>query len=800
MKPYISSLSECMRSLLIGLVHSFLILPVLFLFLRINALSGFESIVLFFAITQLTAAFFKKWWTYFIVQIFVILVFLYRSFPSLTIEVSLTKWFFNLWQLGQQEWNQVITGNTSSVPLFLAILALFVLATLLTFTTIRQKFAYPSFLVAFGYLMILHTFTSYAILSQAVTVIGFGMLLIGLTKLNQIQSNWYFFKLSTLTSLLTGALVGLAYWGVDWFMPSQEWFEMSTIGYQNRLESRGFFDWVDAQSPGSRYRETGIGTNDEQLGGPLRKDYTRLFQAYTPEPNYWKVLHRWNYTGEGWGSSPAGLSEEVYSPYERRDYATSTLAAADVSEGGVLTTASVDWQAPIEYIAYPYGWTTIEIDADPIDYSMSYNYSTEYNDVQDNEGILEGYNVDYDSSFPDRLDEAQLREDDGWRMSFWEEMSSQPLDDTLIESGDQSLAEWMSLAAPEGVQLPLDFPQRVRELAQELTEGMNSEYEMVRAIESYLKSEGGYRYSLRDTAQTPSGEDYVEHFLFETKVGYCDNFSSAMVTMLRSIGIPARWVKGFTPGSSQTNADGEQYYQITNSNAHSWPEVYFPSTGWVPFEPSPSFANPITRTENDVSPEDDRFSFDDQAVTLEDLEADTDTAVDENTEEEALSEEVGEESIEDPAAEEEGETEEVKSPDRSPLSTVAFMLMIFSLILFVFSTLYFSLHLRLMTWLLKKAIQDNKISLEKACHWTLRLFDQKQKRSKTQTVYDYITVFQTLTKEDTEVLSEFAALTDHTFYSKTTSVSSISTPQKEIFISTLDVLARSLKRKNGVNK
>ncbi|MEC6748841.1 transglutaminase-like domain-containing protein [Marinilactibacillus sp. XAAS-LB27] len=794
MKTYFNSLSEGMRSLLIGLVHSFLLLPVLFLFLRINELSGFESIVLFFAITQLTAAFFKKWWLYFVVQISVIFVFLYRSFPSLTVEASLTKWLFNLWQLGQQEWNQVISGSTSSVPLFLAILVLFVLATLLTFTTIHQKFAYPSFLIAFGYLMILHTFTSYAILSQAVTVIGFGVLLIGLTKLNQSQSNWYFFKLSTLTSLLTGALVGLAYWGVDWFMPSQEWVEMSTIGYQNRLESRGFFDWIDAQSPGSRYRQTGIGTNDEQLGGPLKKDYTRLFQAYLPEPSYWKVLHRWNYTGEGWSSSNTSQSEQAFSPYDRVP-SFSSFGNDDGYYGETLETATINWQTPTNYIAQPYGWSTLRVEADYTQYSLTHGYYSDYFALESQNDAVEGYSIDYYTDYPDRSSEETLRGDDGWRTDFLESYL-QYSEDTQIED-IMTVNEWMTNSFEiEELQLPTEFPQRVKDLAQELTEGMDSEYEMVRAIESYLKSEGGYRYSLRDTAQTPPGEDYVDHFLFDTGVGYCDNFSTAMVTMLRAVGIPARWVKGFTPGSSQTDTNGENYYQITNANAHSWPEVYFPSVGWVPFEPSPSFANPVTRTEDDVSPEDDRFSFDDQAVTLEDLETETDTTVDETTEEETLSEEVGEESIEDPVAEEASETEEAQSPDRSPFSIALFMLTISSLILFVFGTLYFSLHLRLVTWLLKKAILGDKISLEKACHWTLRLFDQKQKRLKSQTVPDYMNTFQPLTEEDTKTLSEFAALTDHTFYSKTNSDASISPLQKETLISTLDILARSLKRKH----
>ena len=66
-----------------------------------------------------------------------------------------------------------------------------------------------------------------------------------------------------------------------------------------------------------------------------------------------------------------------------------------------------------------------------------------------------------------------------------------------------------------------------------------------------------------------------------------------MVVLLRTLGIPARWTKGFTDGiRTGTDEQGNEEYSILNSHAHSWPEVYFPGFGWLPFEPTPSFANP----------------------------------------------------------------------------------------------------------------------------------------------------------------------------------------------------------------
>jgi hypothetical protein len=91
-------------------------------------------------------------------------------------------------------------------------------------------------------------------------------------------------------------------------------------------------------------------------------------------------------------------------------------------------------------------------------------------------------------------------------------------------------------------------------------------------------------------------DDYVDQFLFDTKKGYCDNFSSSMAVMLRTLGIPTRWVKGFTGGDFlqyNDEASGEQVYKVTNNNAHSWVEVFFPNQGWVPFEPTKGFTNEI---------------------------------------------------------------------------------------------------------------------------------------------------------------------------------------------------------------
>jgi hypothetical protein len=130
------------------------------------------------------------------------------------------------------------------------------------------------------------------------------------------------------------------------------------------------------------------------------------------------------------------------------------------------------------------------------------------------------------------------------------------------------------------LQLPGDLPSRVSALARRITRDATNDYDKVKAIERYLKR--NYRYSL-DSPVPPAGQDAVDHFLFDTDVGFCEQFASATAVMLRSLGIPARVVVGYTPGSRNPFTG---YYEVKASDAHSWIEVWFPTVGWYEFDPT----------------------------------------------------------------------------------------------------------------------------------------------------------------------------------------------------------------------
>ena len=126
---------------------------------------------------------------------------------------------------------------------------------------------------------------------------------------------------------------------------------------------------------------------------------------------------------------------------------------------------------------------------------------------------------------------------------------------------------------------------QIRALAQSIVDqaGAVTPYDQASAIEAYLRD--NFTYTL--TARTPAGRDPIDYFLFGSKQGYCEFFASAMGDMLRSLGIPTRLVNGFGPGQFD---QASQSYVVRGEDAHTWVESYFPTYGWIPFEPTPSSA------------------------------------------------------------------------------------------------------------------------------------------------------------------------------------------------------------------
>jgi len=134
------------------------------------------------------------------------------------------------------------------------------------------------------------------------------------------------------------------------------------------------------------------------------------------------------------------------------------------------------------------------------------------------------------------------------------------------------------------LQLP-PIPARVRALAVDLTSDVPSPYLKAEAIRRYLAS--GFAYTLQ-APPLPARADAVDEFLFVTRQGSCEIFASAMAVLLRAAGVPARLVTGYTTGTYNLFTG---YYEVRNSDAHAWVEIFQPGVGWIEFEPTPGFAS-----------------------------------------------------------------------------------------------------------------------------------------------------------------------------------------------------------------
>jgi transglutaminase-like putative cysteine protease len=119
-------------------------------------------------------------------------------------------------------------------------------------------------------------------------------------------------------------------------------------------------------------------------------------------------------------------------------------------------------------------------------------------------------------------------------------------------------------------------------LAHRLAAGSASPYAFAQKVKSYLDS-GRFRYD----QDTPRSRYPLLRFLFDTHAGYCQQFSGTMALLLRMGGVPARVAAGFTSGGFDP---GARTWTVSDIDAHAWVEVWFPSYGWVKFDPTPTSA------------------------------------------------------------------------------------------------------------------------------------------------------------------------------------------------------------------
>ncbi|MCZ0070744.1 transglutaminase domain-containing protein [Bacillus sonorensis] len=445
-------------------------------------------------------------------------------------------------------------------PLFRTLLffvLLWLLVYLLHYWVIYQRRIFFFFIMTIVYITVIDTFTPFDASYAIVRIAILGFLLLGMLYLERMKeserlkaSASLFAKWFAPLLLLTAAAaaVGIAAPKTDPIWPDPVPFIKTAAN-------------GDFTSGGKN--KVGYGTNDTSLGGPFTQDNTLVFTWQGKERSYFRVETKSHYTGKGWSEDEkAGATINLddnkldYQWYDKIVKTETRKVKVDINPA-----------YRYDHVLYPIGTKAILLD-DFVPLKMNSNTERMIPsgrmgaDIQN----LGSYSLTYESPVFDV--------------------------NKLKSISMDSEGEW-GKRHQKYLQLPASLPERVKQLALDLTKGHDNVYDKAKAIEDYLGS-SDFSYQTKDVAVPSKNQDYVDQFLFETKIGYCDNFSTAMTVLLRSAGIPARWVKGYTSGQfAGTSPDKKQtVYEVTNNNAHSWVEVYFEGQGWVTFEPTKGFINP----------------------------------------------------------------------------------------------------------------------------------------------------------------------------------------------------------------
>lgn len=451
-----------------------------------------------------------------------------------------------------------LTGLTSSYRTFLFYLFIWMLTFLIYYwVTIKQKLFFFLFMT-FIYIAVLDTFTPYDGDSAIVRLVIMGFVVLGI--------------LTILRLFLYEKVIYSTRKVMKWGMPLAGMIAFAVIlGFSAPKPQAVWPDpvaFIKSQSEkyGAGKNTLGYDENDSKLGGDYIGNDQVVFRAQSSLRHYWKVENKDIYTGKGWESAPDFSEQFDFSLGERApvsDYFGDIhLTSSDTTLEIVKDNGHIPYPAPMGIEAIN------NLSKKERDRISKFVYTV-------NSSKIEAYNIE---------ELAHLK-----KIQINYQHPTYNLD--LLKKDTMDEVSYEGRGLDRYLYLPDTLPTRVQDLAWKIIVDAeaNSTYDKVKAIEKYLKS-GKFTYSKEGVPYPAENQDYVDQFLFETNIGYCDNFSSSMVVMVRSLGIPARWAKGYTAGKELSEEkEGQYVYEITNNNAHSWPEVYFPSVGWVPFEPTKTF-------------------------------------------------------------------------------------------------------------------------------------------------------------------------------------------------------------------
>jgi hypothetical protein len=394
----------------------------------------------------------------------------------------------------------------------------------------------------------------------------FALLLVVRTSLAFYEDEWRMSKVGYSPELVYGFLraglvISVAAILLAWAAPQalasrpvqEAWHKMSEPWRRFQDSSSRMFEDLNYRNPPAFITFA----RSMKFGGPVELTDLPVVDVEAPLGRYWRVIVFHEYTSDGWENTDsdiilidAGDQQLAVPELESRREITQTFTLRQhLGPTGVIAAAgqplrsNLPLRAVVSILSEPKpeneSAETLPFPPAPGDPSILYS----------REGLEAGESYKVYSSLT-RADDESLRE------------------------AGTDYPHWV---VPRYLQLPDSLPERVRGLAEQVTLGRDTAYDKAQAIERYLRD---IPYNQQIDGPDPD-QDGVDYFLFESREGYCDYYASAMVVMLRSVGVPARYARGYSQNQRE-----EGVFHVLEKDGHAWPEVFFPGYGWVEFEPT----------------------------------------------------------------------------------------------------------------------------------------------------------------------------------------------------------------------
>lgn len=316
---------------------------------------------------------------------------------------------------------------------------------------------------------------------------------------------------------------------------------------------------------------SGYGGDGQVKGNALNSDNPQISiqGSQTKRPLYLSGSTYYSYTGQGWETGVGGISsankeypapsddlltaldQSIYTIEDRKEFITKHYY--NVEYAGLKTKS----------LFYPTHTANIEISP------PTYLIKNDRNDVSLSRA--KGVGFIYRVNFYE-IDYTNEKMQYFLRGKAWKNTPT-----------DSALSETKKKIYEDDTILPDTVPERVYDLAKNITARADNDYDRLKAIERYVSN---HTYTLTPGA-VPEHTDITDYFLFESKSGYCTYFATAMAVLARCEGIPTRYVEGMV--SQDACRYHNQLLNLKGRNAHAWVEAYIPHIGWIPFEPTPGY-------------------------------------------------------------------------------------------------------------------------------------------------------------------------------------------------------------------